>query len=77
MTNIDLTYLREKMPEMAAKLATMMADEALLTLLDTGLSLDDAQPSVSITYTPKDGGESFRVTLSVGPDVPDEDDDDY
>jgi hypothetical protein len=62
---MDLQQLAEAMPGTATKLGELMVKDGLGMFQQMGLTLDDATPSVAMTFTPKDGGEPLRVTLSI------------
>jgi hypothetical protein len=64
---MDMDKLIAAMPGIAEKLGVMMATEALPMLISTGLSLETASPSVSISFATKD--ENIKVTLSIGDDA--------
>ncbi len=70
-----LDALESDLPQMAEELAAMFNKDAIGMLRDTGLTLDDVNPSVSITYHHRNGTQ-FRVELSVKVGTEDREDED-
>ncbi|MFH5923809.1 hypothetical protein [Roseomonas xinghualingensis] len=57
--------LREDLPRIAERLATQMADEALVLMVEADLDIEHMSPTVSIEFARTDGGRDFRVSLSI------------
>lgn len=66
---MDIKKLIADMPGMAEKLGKMMVDDALGAYQDGTMSLDEATPSVSISYV-AGGKRFFKLTLSFEWDDP-------
>lgn len=62
---MTLDDLKEAMPDIATKLGAMMVQEGIGTFQAMGLTLDDAEPSVSMTIQPKDGSAAVKITLTI------------
>jgi hypothetical protein len=61
---MDLQKLAEAMPNIATKLGEMMVKDGLGAFQKLGLTLDDASPSVAMSFTTKDG-DRLRVSLAI------------
>ena len=72
---MTIEELKKKIPGIANALGKMLANDAMEAIEAAGITLDDADPSVSITLRPKTGGPDIRLTLTLE-QVSDDGDDD-
>lgn len=61
---VDIEKLRKAIPGIAETLGGIMADTALHGYVQSRMTLEDAQPTVGMTFRPKEGAD-LKISLSI------------